>query len=46
MEVMVGWGNLVMDVKEGTCGDKHGVLYAANESLNITTKSKDVLYCD
>ena len=38
------WDRLVMGIKEGTCCDEHWVLYAANESLNTTSKTNDVLY--
>ena len=38
-----GWGNQVMGIKEGTCGDKHWVLYTINESLN-TTSQKLMMY--
>ena len=36
----------VMGIKEVTCCMVHWVLYASNESWNITSKTKDVLYGD
>lgn len=39
-----GWGNRVMGIKEGTCGDEHWVLHTTNESLNTSSKTNDVLY--
>ena len=41
--VVGGWVSLVVGIKEGTCGDEHWVLYATNESLNISSKTNDVL---
>ena len=38
------WGNQVMGIKEGTCGDEHWVLYATDELLNSTSETNDVLY--
>ena len=29
-----GWAKWVMGIKEGTCWDKHWVLYVSNQSLN------------
>ena len=40
------WDRLVMDIKEGTYCMEHWVLYANNESCNIISKTKDVLYGD
>ena len=40
------WDRLVMGGKEGTYCMVHWVLYAKNESWNITSKSRDVLYGD
>lgn len=39
-----GWGNQVMGIKEGMCGDGHWMLYATNESLNTTSKTNDAFY--
>ena len=36
----------VMGIKEGTCCDEHWVLYVTNESLNFTSKTRNVLYSD
>ena len=41
-----GWDRLVMGIKEGTYCMEHWVLYANNESWNIISKTKDVLYGD
>ena len=38
-----GWGSWVMGIKEGMCCDEHWVLYAANESLNTTSKTNDTV---
>ena len=40
------WDRLVMGSKEGTYCMVHWVLYETNESLNFTTKTRDVLYGD
>ena len=40
LQTGVGWGNRVMGIKEGTCGDEHWVLY---ESLNTTSTANVVL---
>ena len=40
------WDRLVMGSKDGTYCMVHWVLYATNESWNITAKSGDVLYGD
>ena len=45
-EAVGDWDRPVMGVKEGTCCMEHWVLYANNESCNITSKTKDVLYGD
>ena len=37
------WDRLVMGSKEGTYCMVHWVLYAANESSNFTSKTRDVL---
>ena len=37
-EVGGGWGNWLMDIKEGPCCHEHWVLYATDESLNSTPK--------
>ena len=37
---------LVMGSKEGTYCMVHQMLYATNESLNFTSKTRDVLYGD
>ena len=29
-----GWAKWVMDIKEDTCWEEHGVLYVSDESLN------------
>ena len=34
------WGSRVMGIKEGMGCDEHWVLYATNESLNTTSKTK------
>ena len=41
-----GWANPVKGIKEGTYCMVHWVLYANNESRNITSETKDVLYGD
>ena len=41
-----GWTSPVMDIKEGTYCMQYWVLYTNNESWNITSKTKDVLYGD
>ena len=40
---MGGWASRVKCIKEGTCCMEHWVLYTTNESLNITSKTNDVL---
>ena len=41
----MGWkGNWVIGPEEGSCGDKHWVLHATNESLNTTSEINDVVY--
>ena len=40
------WDRQVMGIKEGTYCTEHWVLYANNESWNITSKTKDILYGD
>ena len=40
------WDRLVMGGGEGTYCMVHWVLYATNESLNFTSKTRDVLYGD
>ena len=40
------WDRLVMGIKEGTYFLVQWVLYANNESWNIASKAKDVLYGD
>ena len=40
------WNRLVMGIKEGTYCMVHWVLYTSNESWNITSKTRDVLYGD
>ena len=40
------WVRLVMGGGEGTYCMVHWVLYATNESWNITSKTRDVLYGD
>ena len=37
------WDRLVMGSREGTYSILHWVLYTTNESLNITSKTNDVL---
>lgn len=43
-EGLEGWGNQMMGIKEGTCGDEPWVLYVTNGSLNTTSKTNDELY--
>ena len=43
---MGNWDRPVMGSKEGTYCMVHWVLYANNESWNITSKTRDVLYGD
>lgn len=38
-----GWGNWMMGIEDPCC-DRRGVLHATNESLNTTSKTRDVLY--
>ena len=40
------WDRLVMGIKEGTYCMVHWVLYADNESWNITSKTRDGLCGD
>ena len=40
------WDRLVMGSKEGTYCMEHWVLYANNESWNIASETRDVLYGD
>ena len=40
------WDRPVMGIKESTYCMDHWVLYANNESWNITSKTNDVLYGD
>ena len=44
--VWVGWGRLVMGIKEGMYCMVHWVLNTSNESWNFTSKTRDVLYGD
>ena len=41
-----GWVSLVKGIKEGVYCNEHWVLYANNESWNITSKTHDALYGD
>ena len=43
---MGDWDRPVMGIKEGTYCMVHWVLYTNNESWNITSKTKDILYDD
>jgi len=40
-EVVGGWDNWVMDMKEGTRCDEHWVFYATDESLNPTSETSN-----
>ena len=39
-----GWAKWVMAIKEGTCWDKHWVLYVSDELLGSTPKTNPTLY--
>ena len=38
-----GWGNWVMDIKEGTWYNEHWVLYKTDESLTSTSETNNTL---
>ena len=38
------WAKWVMGIMEGTCWDKHWVLYASDESLGSTPVTNTILY--
>ena len=43
-EVSRRWARWIMGTKEGTCCDKHWVLYVSHESLNSTPETNIALY--
>ena len=43
---VMGWGYLVIGIKEDMYCMEHWALYAYNESWNTTSKTNEVLYSD
>ena len=39
-----GQGNWVMGIKEGTCCNKHCILYKTDESLTSASETNNTLY--
>lgn len=45
-EVVRGWGNWVMHIKESMCCNEHWVLCKTDESLTSTSETNNTLYAN